>query len=82
MTIVRSRAAIIAYGRPLQDTDLLGLARPVQLDQHSRRPVAATQARDALDLDPRLAAKLSGNRLERSQAAGAPRRWQAMSRQT
>ena len=69
-TIVRSRAAKVADGRSLQDADLLGLPGSVQLDQHGRRAVAAAQAGDALDLDPRLAAELAGNGLEPCKATG------------
>ena len=59
----------VADGRPLQDADLLRLSRPVQLDQDGRCAVAAAQARDTLDLDPRLAAELAGNGLERRKAS-------------
>ena len=72
----------VAHRSALQDPSLLGLPLAVQLDQHGRCAIAASQARDTFDLDPSLAAEFTGNRLKRARQPGAPRRWQAMSRQT
>jgi hypothetical protein len=59
-----------ALRRALDDPRLVALAFAVQLDQHGRRPVATTQARDANDRDLVVAAKLGGDILEPDAAIG------------
>ena len=68
--ISRIRAAQSSIAGRCEDPQLVMLPLAMQLDQDGRRAIAAAQARDALDLDPRLAAELACDHLETQQALG------------
>jgi hypothetical protein len=60
-----------AHGGLLQDSDLIGLARFVELGEHSRCTIATAQAGNALNLDvSRISAQIGGDGFERGEASG------------